>query len=49
MADAEPEVTEADTVDGGSRRRVDEEDAVEDSAADEEPADAGADEKVEDQ
>jgi len=45
VADAEPEVTEADTVDGG----IDEESAVEDSAADEEPVDAGADEKVEDQ
>ena len=46
VADAEPEVTEADTVDGG----VDEDDAVE--GADgriEESADAGADEKVEDE
>ncbi|MGO9856423.1 MAG: large ribosomal subunit protein uL22, partial [Acidimicrobiales bacterium] len=53
LADAEPEVTEADTVDGGIDDEIDdeidEEDAVEDSAADEEPADAGADEKVEDQ
>ena len=47
VADAEPEVTEADTVDGGIDE--DEEDAVEDSAADEQPADAGADEKVEDE
>ncbi len=45
VADKEPEVTEADTVDGG----VDTEDAVEDSAASEESADAGADEKVEDE
>jgi large subunit ribosomal protein L22 len=44
-ADAEPEVTEADTVDGG----IDEEDAVEDSAPTEKSADAGKDEKVEDQ
>ncbi len=57
LADAEPEVTEADTVDGGIDGgiddeiddEIDEEDAVEDSSADEEPADAGADEKVEDQ
>ena len=44
-ADAEPEVTEADTVDGG----IDEEDAVEDSAPTEKSVDAGKDEKVEDQ
>jgi large subunit ribosomal protein L22 len=44
VADAEPEVTEADTVDGG----VDEDD-VEDSTADEEPAAADADEKSEDE
>jgi large subunit ribosomal protein L22 len=44
VADAEPEVTEADTVDGG----VDE-DVVEDSTADEESAAAGADEKSEDE
>jgi large subunit ribosomal protein L22 len=43
--DAEPEVTEADTVDGG----VDEDDAVEDSTADEESAAADADEKSEDE
>ena len=43
--DAEPEVTEADTVDGG----VDEDDAVEDSTADEESASADADEKSEDE
>jgi large subunit ribosomal protein L22 len=51
VADAEPEVNEADTVDGGidEEDEEDEEDAVEDSAADEAPADAGADEKVEDQ
>jgi len=42
--DAEPEVTEADTVDGG----VDEDDAVEDSTA-EESAPADADEKSEDE
>jgi large subunit ribosomal protein L22 len=45
VADREPEVTEADTVDGG----VGQEDAVEDSAGSEESADAGADEKVEDE
>ena len=50
VADAEPEVTEADTVDGG----VDEETAVEDSVAedsvnDEAPAAADADEKSEDE
>ena len=45
VADAEPEVTEADTVDGG----IDEEDAVEGAAGNEESADAGADEKVEDE
>ena len=43
--DAEPEVTEADTVDGG----VDEDDAVEDSTADEGSAAADADEKSEDE
>jgi large subunit ribosomal protein L22 len=43
--DAQPEVTEADTVDGG----VDEDDAVEDSTADEESAPADADEKSEDE
>ena len=43
--DAEPEVTEADTVDGG----VDEDDAVEDSTADEESAAADTDEKSEDE
>ena len=43
--DAEPEVTEADTVDGG----VDEDDVVEDSTADEESAAADADEKSEDE
>jgi len=43
--DAEPEVTEADTVDGG----LDEDDAVEDSTADEESASADADEKSEDE
>ena len=45
VADAEPEVTEADTVDGG----VDEDDVVEDSTADEESAAADADEKSEDE
>jgi large subunit ribosomal protein L22 len=45
VADAEPEVTEVDTGDDG----IEEGDAVEDSAADEEPAEAGADEKVEDE
>jgi large subunit ribosomal protein L22 len=43
--DAEPEVTEADTVDGG----VDEDDAVEDSTADEGSAAADTDEKSEDE
>ena len=43
--DAEPEVTEADTVDGG----VDEEDGVEDSTADEGSAAADTDEKSEDE
>ena len=38
-------MTEADTVDGG----VDEDDVVEDSTADEEPAAADADEKSEDE
>ena len=38
-------MTEADTVDGG----VDEDDAVEDSTADEESASADADEKSEDE
>jgi large subunit ribosomal protein L22 len=42
---AEPEVTEADTVDGG----VDEDDAVEDSTADEGSAAADTDEKSEDE
>jgi large subunit ribosomal protein L22 len=46
-ADAEPEVTEADTVDGGVDE--DEDDAVEDSATDEESAEADADEKSEDE
>ncbi len=45
VADREPEVTEADTVDGG----VDEDDVVEDSTADEESATADADEKSEDE
>ncbi|MGO9855843.1 MAG: 50S ribosomal protein L22 [Acidimicrobiales bacterium] len=45
VADREPEVTEADTVDGG----VDEDDVVEDSTADEESASADADEKSEDE
>ena len=45
MADHEPEVTEADTVDGG----VDEDDVVEDSTADEESATADADENSEDE
>jgi large subunit ribosomal protein L22 len=45
LADTEPEVTEADTVDGG----MDEDDAVEDSTADEESAAADADEKSEDE
>ncbi len=45
VAGAEPEVTEADTVDGG----VDEDDTVEDSTADEAAADADADEKSEDE
>ena len=44
-ADREPEVTEADTVDGG----VDENDVVEDSTADEESATADADENSEDE
>jgi large subunit ribosomal protein L22 len=43
--DAQPEVTEADTVDGG----VDEDDAVEDSTADEGSAAADTDEKSEDE
>ena len=43
--DAEPEVTEADTVDGG----VDEDDAVEDSTADEGSAAADTDENSEDE
>ncbi len=43
--DAQPEVTEADTVDGG----VDEDDAVEDSTADEGSAVADTDEKSEDE
>jgi large subunit ribosomal protein L22 len=43
--DAEPEVTEADTVDGG----VDEDDVVEDSTADEGSAAADTDEKSEDE
>ena len=43
--DAEPEVTEADTVDGG----VDEDDVVEDSTADEGSAVADTDEKSEDE
>jgi large subunit ribosomal protein L22 len=43
--DAEPEVTEADTVDGG----VDEDDVVEDSTADEGSATADTDEKSEDE
>ena len=42
---AEPEVTEADTVDGG----VDEDDVVEDSTADGESVAADADEKSEDE
>jgi large subunit ribosomal protein L22 len=45
VADREPEVTEADTVDGG----LDEDDAVEDSATGEESAAADADEKSEDE
>jgi large subunit ribosomal protein L22 len=45
VADMEPEVTEADTVDGG----LDEDDAVEDSATDEESAATDADEKSEDE
>ncbi len=45
VADMEPEVTEADTVDGG----IDEEDAVAGEAANEESAEAGADKKVEDE
>ena len=45
VVDAEPEVTEADTVDGG----VSEDDVVEDSTADEESAVADADEKSEDE
>ncbi len=44
-AEAEPEVTEADTVDGG----VGEDDTVEDSTADEASADADTDEKSEDE
>ena len=43
--DAEPEVTEVDTVDGG----VDEDDAVEDSTADEGSAAADTDENSEDE
>jgi large subunit ribosomal protein L22 len=43
--EAQPEVTEADTVDGG----VDEDDAVEDSTADEGSAAADTDEKSEDE
>ena len=43
--DAQPEVTEADTVDGG----VDEDDAIEDSTADEGSAAADTDEKSEDE
>jgi large subunit ribosomal protein L22 len=43
--DAQPEVTEADTVDGG----VDEDDVVEDSTADEGSAAADTDEKSEDE
>jgi len=45
VADREPEVTEADTVDGG----VDEDEVVEDSTADEGSATADADEKSEDE
>jgi hypothetical protein len=45
VADMEPEVTEADTVDGG----IDEEDAVAGEAANEESAEAGTDKKVEDE
>jgi large subunit ribosomal protein L22 len=45
VVEAEPEVTEADTVDGG----VDEDDVVEDSTAGEESAAADADEKSEDE
>jgi large subunit ribosomal protein L22 len=45
VADTEPEMTEADTVDGG----VDEDDTVEDSTADEAPAAADADDKSEDE
>jgi large subunit ribosomal protein L22 len=45
LVDAEPEVTEADTVDGG----VDEDDAVEDSTADEGSATADTDENSEDE
>src|SRR6202044_1247436 len=45
--DAEPEVTEADTVDGGVD--MDENDAVEDSTADEGSATADTDEKSEDE
>ena len=44
VADKEPEVTEADTVDGGI-----DEDPAEGAAANEESAEAGADEKVEDE
>ncbi len=44
MADKEPEVTEADTVDGGI-----DEDPAEGAAANEESAEADADEKVEDE
>jgi large subunit ribosomal protein L22 len=43
--DAQPELTEADTVDGG----VDEDDAIEDSTADEGSAAADTDEKSEDE
>jgi hypothetical protein len=43
--DAEPEMTEADTVDAG----VDEDDAVEDSTADDASATADADENSEDE
>jgi large subunit ribosomal protein L22 len=43
--DAQPDVTEADTVDGG----VDEDDAIEDSTADEGSAAADTDEKSEDE